>query len=119
MLVTAGPDGFVATSNVADYSSHALLTEYLNERLASGGEALERALPRLRKAALEARARGADPGHSCPAALKGLPGGVKYQSQAGYQVAVQHAMCCFGTISANRSIRRVAGARQCGGTSAR
>jgi hypothetical protein len=49
MQVTAGPDGFVATSNIAEYPSHVLLTEYLNERRAIGGEALERALPRFRK----------------------------------------------------------------------
>ena len=37
MLVTAGPDGFVATSNVADYPLHAPLTEHLNERQVVGG----------------------------------------------------------------------------------
>jgi hypothetical protein len=49
MLATPGPDGFLATPDVADYPSHVLLTEHLRERHAAGGEALERALPRLRK----------------------------------------------------------------------
>jgi hypothetical protein len=49
MLATPGPDGFLATPDVADYPSHVLLTEHLRERQAAGGEALERALPRLRK----------------------------------------------------------------------
>ena len=48
MLATPGPDGFLATPDVADYPSHVLLTEHLRERQAAGGEALERALPRLR-----------------------------------------------------------------------
>jgi len=173
MLVTAGPDGFVATSNVADYPAHALLTEYLNERRSLGGEALKRALPQLRRRlskrelvalirAIHARIAWiaeherelAEPRrwqdflaqlarnlyspslpltaedlialleghrrhlalwsfgpeellvafvetHGLPAelaaelrrfqaGLTGLPGGMKYQNQAGYQVAVQH-----------------------------
>ena len=49
MLATPGPDGFLATPDVADYPSHVLLTEHLRERQAAGGEALERALSRLRK----------------------------------------------------------------------
>src|SRR5215468_914132 len=49
MQVTAGPDGFLATANTPDYAAHVLLTEHLRERMAEGGAALERALPRLRK----------------------------------------------------------------------
>ena len=173
MQVTAGPDGFVSTSAVAEYPSHVLLTEYLNERRANGGQALECALPRFRKRlskrelvalilAIHARIGWiaeherelAEPGRwqdflaqlarnlysaSLPfsardlitllqghrkhrslwwfgpeellvtyiethdflpelaaelrnfqAELTGFPGGMKYQNQAGYQVAVQH-----------------------------
>jgi hypothetical protein len=49
MLVTVGPDGFLATPDVADYPSHVLLSEYLRERHAIGSVALERALPRFRR----------------------------------------------------------------------
>ena len=47
--VTIGPDGFVANSEMGNYAAHARLTEYLQERQADGGKALERVLPRLRK----------------------------------------------------------------------
>jgi len=50
MQVTAGPDGFLATSETPDYPAHVLLAEHLRERHAAGNAALERALPRLRKA---------------------------------------------------------------------
>ena len=49
MQVTIGPDGFVANSDMGDYTAHVRLTDYLRERQANGGAALERALPRLRK----------------------------------------------------------------------
>jgi hypothetical protein len=49
MQVTMGPDGFLATEDVADYAAHVILSGYLRERQAAGGEALERILPRLRK----------------------------------------------------------------------
>src|SRR6516162_11456269 len=65
MQVTAGPDGFVSTSGVAEYPSHVLLTEYLKR---AAGE--RRPGPRMRvaavpQAAVKARACGADPRHSC------------------------------------------------------
>src|SRR5690349_999329 len=50
MQVTAGPDGFLATSETPDYPAHVLLAEHLRERHAAGNAALERALPCLRKA---------------------------------------------------------------------
>lgn len=49
MQVTMGPDGFLATEDVADYAAHVILSDYLRERGEKGGEALERILPRLRK----------------------------------------------------------------------
>src|SRR5712692_9478195 len=49
MQVTAGPDGFLAISDAADYAANVVLTEYLRERQADGDKALARALPRLRK----------------------------------------------------------------------
>jgi len=49
MQMTAGPDGFLATSDVADYPSHVHLEEYLRERQMLGVAALERALRRIRK----------------------------------------------------------------------
>jgi hypothetical protein len=49
MQVTMGPDGFLATEDVADYAAHVILSDYLRERQEKGGEALERILPRLRK----------------------------------------------------------------------
>src|ERR1700747_3163620 len=49
MQVTMGPDGFLATEDVADYAAHVILSGYLRESQAAGGEALERILPRLRK----------------------------------------------------------------------
>jgi len=49
MQVMIGPDGFVANSDMADYAAHVRLTEYLRERQANGGKALEAMLPRLRK----------------------------------------------------------------------
>jgi hypothetical protein len=49
MLVTVGPDGFLATPDVANQPSHVLLAEYLRERHAIGSVALERALPRFRR----------------------------------------------------------------------
>jgi hypothetical protein len=49
MLVTVGPDGFLATPDVADYASHVRLSEYLRERNALGTQALERALPHFRR----------------------------------------------------------------------
>jgi hypothetical protein len=49
MQVTMGPDGFLATEDVADYAAHVVLSDYLRERHQRGGEALERILPRLRK----------------------------------------------------------------------
>lgn len=171
--VTIGPDGFVANSELDNYAAHVRLTEYLQERQADGGKALERVLPRLRKElskselialirAIHARIAWiaehdgelSDPGrwqeflaqlarnlysprlpfdaadlivllighrehralwsfgpeellvafvemHDLTPALadelrrfqadlKGMPGGMKYQSQAGYQVAVAH-----------------------------
>jgi hypothetical protein len=47
--VTIGPDGFVANSELDNYAAHVRLTEYLQERQADGGKAIERVLPRLRK----------------------------------------------------------------------
>jgi hypothetical protein len=47
--VTIGPDGFVANSELDNYAAHVRLTEYLQERQADGGKALERVLPRSRK----------------------------------------------------------------------
>ena len=49
MQVTMGPDGFLATKEVPDYTAHVMLSDYLRERQAAGGAALESALPRLRK----------------------------------------------------------------------
>jgi hypothetical protein len=49
MQVTMGPDGFLATEDVADYAAHVILSDYLRERQEKGGEALERILLRLRK----------------------------------------------------------------------
>src|SRR5215469_5274783 len=49
MQVTMGPDGFLATEDVADYAAHVILSDYLRERQEKGGEALERIVPRLRK----------------------------------------------------------------------
>src|ERR1041385_4729564 len=49
MQVTAGPDGFLTTSEAADYSANAALTDYLAERQEIGNKALEDALRRLRK----------------------------------------------------------------------
>jgi len=39
--VTIGPDGFVANSEMDNYAAHVRLTEYLQERQADGGKALE------------------------------------------------------------------------------
>src|SRR5215472_9433148 len=49
MQVTMGPDGFLATEEAADYAAHVILSDYLRERQQTGGAALERILPRLRK----------------------------------------------------------------------
>src|SRR5579864_1595922 len=49
MQVTMGPDGFLATEDVADYAAQVILSDYLRERQETGGAALERILPRLRK----------------------------------------------------------------------
>ena len=49
MQVTSGPDGFLATSDAADYSGQVLLTEYLRERQADSDTALVRALAQIRK----------------------------------------------------------------------
>jgi hypothetical protein len=49
MQVTMGPDGFLATEEVADYAAHVILSDYLRARQETGGTALERVLPRLRK----------------------------------------------------------------------
>jgi hypothetical protein len=49
MLVTVGPDGLLATPDVADYPSHVVLAEHLRARHAAGDVALERALPRFRR----------------------------------------------------------------------
>jgi hypothetical protein len=49
MQVTMGPDGFLATEDVADYAAHVILSDYLRERQEKGGEALQRTVPRLRK----------------------------------------------------------------------
>ena len=49
MQLTIGPDGFLANSAMSNYAAHVRLTEYLRERQANGGTALERLLPRLRK----------------------------------------------------------------------
>jgi hypothetical protein len=49
MEVTAGPDGFLVTSEAPDYPSQVLLSDYLRERQASGAAGLERTLPRFRK----------------------------------------------------------------------
>jgi len=49
MQVTAGPDGFLTTSEAADYSANAALSGYLVQRQEIGNKALEDALRRLRK----------------------------------------------------------------------
>jgi hypothetical protein len=49
MQVTAGPDGFAATSEMTNFAAHVRLSEYLRERQANSGIALEQALPRLRR----------------------------------------------------------------------
>jgi hypothetical protein len=173
MQMTAGPDGFLASSQAADYGDQVTLTEYLQERQSDGNKALEQVLLRLRKnfpkqelvgligaihrriawiaeherelseprrwqdwlaqlarnlyspslpfaaedlvALLESHRKhqalwsfGPEEllvafveTHDIPpvlaaelrrfqAGLKGLPGGMKYQGQAAYQVAVQH-----------------------------
>src|SRR6516165_1124272 len=49
MQMTAGPDGFLASSQAADYGDQVTLTEYLQERQSDGNKALEQVLLRLRK----------------------------------------------------------------------
>ncbi len=49
MQVIAGPDGYVATTEAADYPFQVILTEHLSDRKTTGDGALERVLPKLRK----------------------------------------------------------------------
>src|SRR4051812_7473972 len=49
MQVTSGPDGFIATSDIGDYSDQALLTEYLHQRQIDGDAVLARVLSQVRK----------------------------------------------------------------------
>ena len=49
MQVTSGPDGFITTSDIGDYSDQALLTEYLHQRQIDGDAVLARVLSQLRK----------------------------------------------------------------------
>ena len=49
MQVTAGPDGYLATTESADYRLQSLLAQYLSDRQANVDSALESTLSRLRK----------------------------------------------------------------------
>ena len=54
MQVTSGPEGFITTSDIGDYSDQALLTEYLHQRQIDGDAVLAPVLSAASQTAFQA-----------------------------------------------------------------